>query len=102
MEYRFGSYDEAIKALQSLKKQDEQGKERNIFVFTIDFDNESESKKIATPDEGCLLVGRSKSIIVNEDEFIPQMQLYSTKQSNIRNIKKEGVMHNIIYGKRNK
>lgn len=92
--YRFGNYDEAINMLQSLKKQKPSKKH---MVFTIDFENDIESEKTITPDEGCVLVRKSKTIIINEDVFMPHMQLFSTQQTDIENIIKEGIMHDIIF-----
>lgn len=92
--YRFGDYDEAIKMLQKLKKQ---GKKNKQLVFTIDFDNDMESKKAITPDEGCLLVRKSKTIVINEDFYLNHMQLFSTVQTDIENLRREGIMHDIIF-----
>lgn len=95
--YRFGNYDEAISMLQELKRQGKKGK---VVVFTMDFDDENNipQKTIASPDYGCRLVRRSKTIIINEDEFIPHMQLFSEAQNDIENIIQKGIMHDIIFG----
>lgn len=92
--YRFGNIDEAIEMLQSLKKQ---GKNKKVVVFTVDFDANLQNKKIATPEEGCMLVKKSNTIIINEDTYISHMQLFSIKQDNIKNIIKEGIMHDLIF-----
>ena len=94
---KFGDVDSAIKSLQDLKKD---GKKRTIIISTIDFDNDEEFRKEATPDEGCVLVRKSKTIIINEDEYIPHMELYSMVQNDLKNIIKKGVMHDIIFPKR--
>ena len=94
---KFGDVDSAIKSLQDLKKD---GKKRTIIISTIDFDTDEESRKEATPDEGYVLVGKSKTIIINEDEYIPHMELYSMVQNDLENIIKRGVMHDIIIPKR--
>lgn len=91
--YRFGNYDEAIEMLMALRKS---GNNRKPIVFTIDFDNDMESKEVMTHDEGCVLVKKSKTIIINEDIIMPHMQLFSTTQTDTENIKKEGIMHDII------
>lgn len=93
--FKFTDVDDAIKKLQDLKKENKKGR---IVIYTIDYDNDKESRTTATPDEGCLLVRRSQTIIMNEDTFIPHMELYSKKQSNIENIIREGIMHDIIFG----
>lgn len=92
--FKFTDVDDAIRKLQDLKKENKKGR---IIICTIDFDNDKESRKTATPDEGCLLVRRSQTIIMNEDTFIPHMELYSRKQTSIENIIKEGIMHDIIF-----
>lgn len=93
--YEFSSYDEAINILQSLKKE---GKDGKVIVFTVNYDKNEESKKVVSPDEGCALVKRSQTVIINEDTYIPHMQLYSKKQTNIENIIRQGTMHDIIFG----
>lgn len=86
--------DKAIEKLQKLKKDK---KRRKVIICTVDFDSDEESTKITTPEEGCLLVRKSKTIIMNEDTYIPHMQLFSTKQD-FKNILREGTMHDIIFG----
>lgn len=93
--YKFSSYDDAIKMLRKMKKQ---GRNKKHVVFTIDFDNDTESKSSITLEEGCTLVRKSKTIVINEDVYIPHMQLFSTDQTDIQSIKKEGIMHDIIFG----
>lgn len=93
--YKFSNYDDAIDMLQQMKKQ---GKSKKSVVFTIDFDNDTEFKSSITLDEGCTLVKKSKTIIINEDVYIPHMQLFSTVQTDISSIKKEGIIHDIIFG----
>lgn len=91
--YDYSTIDEAIERLQKLKAEGKNPK--NVVIVTMDFDNKTSSKKIATPDDGCLLVRKSKTIIMNEDEYIPHMQLFSTEQD-IQNIIKRGIMHDIL------
>lgn len=84
------------KQLKDYKKLKAEGKNpKNVVILTMDFDNNTSSKKIATPDDGCLLVRKSKTIIMNEDEYIPHMQLFNTEQD-IQNIIKRGIMHDIL------
>lgn len=92
--FKFLDYDSAIQKLQDLKKENKNG---TIIICTINFDNDEESRKTATVDEGCLLVRRSKTIIINEDTFIPHMELYSVGQNNLEKIIKKGIMHDIIF-----
>lgn len=92
--FQFSDYDSAINKLQELKKENNN---KTIVICTINFDNDEESRKTATPDEGCVLVRKSKTIIINEDTFIPHMELYSVQQNDIENIIKKGIMHDIIF-----
>lgn len=94
---KFSDIDSAIKGLEDLKKD---GKNKTIIICTIDLDNDKESRKVATPDEGCVLVRKSKTIIINEDEYIPHMELYSIVQNDLENIIRKGIMHDIIIPKR--
>ena len=94
---KFTDVDSAIKGLQDLKKDGKTGK---IIICTIDFDNDEESRTIASPEEGCVLVKKSKTIIINEDEYIPHLELYSRVQNDLENIICEGIMHDIIFQKR--
>lgn len=93
--YEFTSYDDAIYFLQKMKTK---WKNKKHVVFTIDFDNDTELKSSITLEEGCTLVRRSKTIVINEDVYIPHMQLFSTTQTDIEKIRKEGIMHDIIFG----
>lgn len=92
--FKFTDVDSAIQKLQELKKEN---KNIRIIICTVDFDNDEESRKTATPDEGCVLVKKSKTIIINEDTFIPHIELYSVKQNDLENIIKKGIMHDIIF-----
>lgn len=92
--YKFSDFDAAINLLQELKKKNKNGM---IIISTFDFDNDKESKKVTTPDEGCLLVRKSKTIVINEDTFIPHMQLFSAVQNDLENIIREGVMHDVVF-----
>ena len=61
--YKVESYDEAIAVLQRLK---ESGAKCNITIYTFDFDRNLESHKITTPESVCILVEKSKTIIITE------------------------------------
>lgn len=87
--------DRAIKILQKMKKVNKSGKNRRIIISTIDFAEDMETRKTATPDEGCVLVRKAETIILNDDVFFPHMELYSIFQD-INNIRRSGIMHDII------
>ena len=86
--------DEAIKKLEQLKKKNKNCK---VLICTVDFDNDKSESKIGTPEEGCVLIRKSKTVIYNEDTFIPHIQLFS-KEQNIENIISQGIMHDIMVG----
>lgn len=92
--YGYMDYDEAIEKIQKLKKKNKNGK---IFICTVNFDKDEYSQKVTTPEEGYLLVKKSKTIIMNEDTIIPHMQLFSKEQV-LENIIRRGTMHDIIFG----
>lgn len=91
--YDYSTIDEAIERLQRLKAEGKNPK--NVVIVTMDFDNNTSSKKITTPEDSCLLVRKSKTIIMNEDKYIPHMQLFNTEQD-IENIIRRGIMHDIF------
>lgn len=90
--YEAKSYDEAIAFLQKLKAS---GAECNITIYTFDFDKNLESHKVTTPEGVCILVEKSKTIIMNNDSFVPHMQLFSMVQSP-ENIVRKGIMHDVL------
>lgn len=91
--YEYMSCDQAIEKLQKMKKKNPKCK---VMICTVDFEKDSVHQKITTPDEGCLIVRRSKTVVVNEDMYVPHMQCFS-KSQNIENILREGLMHDIIF-----
>lgn len=93
--FKIVNVDDAIKKLQDLKRVNNNS---TILICTIDFDNDEERQMTATPEEGCILVKKSKTVILNEDEFIPHIELYSIEQKDISNIIRRGTMHDIIFG----
>ena len=52
-------------------------------------------QKYTTPDEGCELVKKAKSIFMGEGEIIEHMQLFSIVQD-LENMRREGITHDII------
>lgn len=84
--------DEAIKMLQRIKKQN---KDCKVVVTSFDFDNGKSKWRSATPDRVCILVKKSNTVIINRDDFIPHLQLYSKTQIP-ENIVREGIMHDVF------
>lgn len=90
--YEVMSCDDAIRLLQGLKKKN---KDCKVIVTSFDFDNDKELRKIFTPDRVCVLVENSNTVIINKDEFLPHMQLFSRKQFP-ENIIRKGTMHDVL------
>lgn len=86
--------DAAIEKMQELKQVDPYQK---ITICTIDFERGSESRNVCSPDEGCLLICQSRTVIFNNDEYIPHMELFSTYIRDVKNIIPKGIMHDIIW-----
>lgn len=91
--FEFLDIDSAIEKLQKLKKEN---KKRRITICTIDFDNDEEIRRQCSPDEGCVLIRESKTIVFNDDQFLPHLELYSVLQRDLDNLVRKGVMHDII------
>ena len=89
--YGYYNIDQAIKKLQTLKKHEKKCK---ILIYTIDYDQNEESEKLTTPDEGCELVKKAKSIFFNEGEVFEHMQLFSIVQD-LESMRREGITHDI-------
>lgn len=94
--FEYCNEEQAIKILQKLKKNKGNKKQR-IIICTIDFDNDTQIRKTASPDEGCILIRNSEMILLNKDDYVPHMELYSIIQD-MNNIRSKGVMHDIIWG----
>lgn len=97
LSYEFLNVDDAVSKLPKIKKGG-----KKVLVCVINFDNEQEDRMAVTYDEGCKLIKNAKTIIHNDDPFIPHMELFSVIQKDINNIIKRGVMHDIILPPANK
>ena len=86
------SCDDAIALLQRIKKQN---KDCRIVVTSFDFSNGNTQCKSETPDKVCILIENSNTVILNRDDFIPHMQLYSRHQIP-QDIIREGIMHDVL------
>lgn len=90
--YEYCSIDQAIEKLQGLKKKNKKCK---ILICTINYDQKEEMQKVTTPEEGCELVKKAKSIFMNEGEIFEHMQLFSIVQD-LESMRREGITHDII------
>jgi hypothetical protein len=83
---------EAIFIMESLEKEN-----KKVVICEIDFDNDRESRKAATPREGSEIIMNGKTVVIHMDEFIPHIQVYSLFQKDLENIENKGIMHDIIF-----
>lgn len=90
--FEFNDVDSAVKALLKCKKD---GVHVKVYLGFIDFDNNEESGRFTTIDEGIQAVKKAQSVFCEMDDFIPHIMAYSKKQ-NVKNIKPEGTMHDIL------
>ena len=88
--FKFMDVDQAIQKLENMKR-----KGKKTIVCIIDFDNDTSEKKIVTYDESCRLIKKANTIIHNDDEFIPHLELYSAIQNDLKNILPKGIMHDL-------
>ena len=90
--YEVMSCDDAIKLLEKMKKKN---KDCKVVVTAFDFRNGTSNYGTASPDGVCVMVKKSNTVILNRDDFIPHMQLFSIKQIP-ENIVREGIMHDVL------
>lgn len=88
--FEYLDVDQAIKKLENMKR-----KGKKAVVCVIDFDNDTAERKLVTYDESCRLIEKANTIIHNDDEFIPHIELYSTIQNDLKNILPLGIMHDL-------
>ena len=94
--FEYMSIEDGMKKMRHLEKKMKKGKNIKVIICTIDFDNDTEMRKTATPDEGCVLIKKSKTLIYNPDKIFPHIESYSIMQD-INHIKTEGIMYDIIW-----
>lgn len=85
--------DTAIHKLMEIKLK---GNEGDFVVFMVDFDNDTSEKLITSFDESCNLIRNAATIAHNDDEYLPHMELFSNFYKDKRNIKPNGIMHDIF------
>lgn len=90
--FEFNDVDSAVQALLKCKKD---GVHVKIYLGFVDFENNKENGKFTTIDEGIQVVKKAQSIFCEIDNFTPHIMAYS-KQQNMKNIKTEGTMHDIL------
>lgn len=84
--------DEAIEVLRKMKKNNKNCK---VAVTSFDFEANETKCMSTSPERVCVLVQNSNTVIMNGDDFLPHMQLYSRSQIP-ENIVREGIMHDVL------
>ena len=64
-------------------------------VTSFDFETNETKCRSTSPERVCVLVQNSNTVIMNGDDFLPHMQLYSRSQIP-ENIVREGIMHDVL------
>lgn len=90
----FLNVDQAIEKLEYMKR-----KGKRTIVCVIDFDNDTEERKTVTYAESCRLIEKANTIIHNQDDFIPHLELYSITQKDIYNIIPKGIIQDLYIRK---
>lgn len=70
---------------------------KRIIICTIDFDNDRETKKTGTKEEGYTLIRNAKTIICDKDDIVQHLGLFSILQKDIKHILPKGTMHDIMF-----
>ena len=82
------------KAIEKMETVDD----NSVFILTIDLDGNgiSDSGKHVTVKNGEKIIEESKSRIFSGNRYMSQLDLYSVKQPDIKNIRKKGIMKTIL------
>ena len=82
------------KAIAKMKNMDDD----TVFVITIDLEGDgiSDHGKHATIKSGENMIERSETRIFSGNRYVSQLDLYSVRQPDIKNIRKKGIMKTII------
>lgn len=88
----FVTKEEAIKKIQELP-------DNAVFVLTFDFDKGngiSDCGKYIDKPHGEKLIGEAVTRVFSGNEYMSQINLYNILQTDIKNIKPEGLMKTIL------
>lgn len=99
MEKRFAvSKCEAIDIMRKAIAKMENMDDDTIFVLTIDLEGNGMSNhgKRVTIKSGANMIERSETRILSGNRYVSQLDLYSVRQPDIKNIRKKGIMKTII------
>lgn len=99
MEKRFAvSKRDAINIMRTAIEKIEGMDDNTVFVLSIDLEGEgvSDSGKHITIKNGEKIIERSETRIFSGNSYMSQLDLYSVKQPDIKNIRRKGLMKTIV------
>ena len=99
MEKRFTvSKCDAINIMRTAIKKMESMNDDSIFVLSIDLEGEgiSDCGVRRSIESGTNIIDSSETRIFAGNRFVSQLDLYSVRQPDIKNIRKKGIMKTII------
>ena len=99
MEKRFTvSKCDAINIMRTAIKKMESMNDDSIFVLSIDLEGEgmSDCGVRMSIESGTNIIDNSETRIFSGNRYVSQLDLYSVKQPDIKNIRKKGIMKTII------
>ena len=99
MEKRFTvSKCDAINIMRTAIKKMESMNDDSIFVLSIDLEGEgmSDCGVRMSIESGTNIIDSSETRIFSGNRYVSQLDLYSVKQPDIKNIRKKGIMKTII------
>lgn len=92
------SKKEAVQIMKKALKQIEEGDEDSVFVLTLNLEGKGYSGlgNYISIKNGEQIIESSKTRIFSGNRYMSQLDLYSAFQSDITNIKHEGVLKTIL------
>lgn len=99
MEKRFTvSKCDAINIMRTAIKKMESMNDDSIFVLSIDLEGEgmSDCGVRMSIESGTNIIDSSETRIFSGNRYVSQLDLYSVRQPDIKNIRKKGIMKTII------
>ena len=99
MEKRFTvSKCDAINIMRTAIKKMESMNDDSIFVLSIDLEGEgiSDCGVRMSIESGTNIIDNSETRIFSGNRYVSQLDLYSVRQPDIKNIRKKGIMKTII------
>lgn len=99
MEKRFTvSKCDAINIMRTAIKKMQSMDDNSIFVLSIDLEGDglSDCGMRITVESGTNIIDNSETRIFSGNRYMSQLDLYSARQPDIKNIRKKGVMRTIL------